>query len=131
MVHSCLVTRHNIIKRPSWILVAIFQKFFTTVDSIGMLKWCQSLGTHLVQTFFTPKKSLMILWSVVFEMPNLLATRRTEICRSDITISSITRILLSVSAFSVRPLRGVSSKARVELLNSATHFATVRYDGAE
>ena len=65
-------------------------------------------------------------------MPNSSATRQTEICRSTIMISSTVRILSSVSAIVDPPLRGTSSsKACVGSLNSATHFATVRYDGAE
>ena len=36
-----------------------------------------------------------------------------------------------MSAIGVQPFRGASLKARVESLNSATLFVTVRYDRAE
>ena len=52
------------------------------------------------------------------------------LCRSRITTSSIARILSSVSAVGGRPRRGTSSKARVGSLDSATYFATVRYNRA-
>ena len=64
-------------------------------------------------------------------MVNSSATRRTEICRSRMATFSIARMLSLVSAVVGQALRDISSKAHVESLNSATHFATVRYDGAD
>ena len=58
-------------------------------------------------------------------MPNSLATRRTEIYRSYITMRSIARMFSSVNVVEGRPLRGASSKPRSGSLNSATHLATV------
>ena len=43
VVYPCLVPCHNTTKIFSSILVAIFHKFFTTVDSIDTLKWCEKL----------------------------------------------------------------------------------------
>ena len=57
--------------------------------------------------------------------------RQTEICRSHIMTTATARIFSSVIAVVGRALRGVSAKAHVGFMNSATHFATVRHDGAD
>ena len=69
----------------------------------------------------------MISLSDVFQMLNSSVIGRTEICRSHITTSSTARILSSATVVGGRLLRRAPSKARVESLNSTTHFATVRY----
>ena len=65
-------------------------------------------------------------------MANSSTTHRTEICRSRASrpLQQL-RIPSSVSAIVGRALRDASSKGRVGSLNSATHFATVKYDRAE
>ena len=64
-------------------------------------------------------------------MPNSLATRRTETCRSRMVICSTASLFSSIVMVDGRSIRGASLKLRSGSSNSATHLAMVRYDGEE
>ncbi len=90
-----------------------------------------NFGTHGVRTIFKPQWSSTISWTLFFWITNSSVTRRTEICRSCITIRSTASMFSSVIVVDGRPIRGASSKPHSRSLNPGTHLEMVRCDAAE
>ena len=119
-----LIAGYDAIKKLGQIYFALLQKLLTTIHTIGTLNWCQQ--------FRSPPCTNLHAHVIVHDrMDNASARRRRVICRSRITIRSTDSMFSSTVMVDGRPIRGASSKPCPGLLNSATHLATVQYDGAE
>jgi hypothetical protein len=94
---------------------------------MARLSDARSFCKHLVQTLRVSEQRFMISWTAVFRMLNSSTARRTETCRSRITIRSTASLFSSMMMVDGRPSGFAPSKPHCQSLNSAIHLVMTRY----
>ena len=130
-MNSGFIAGYDAIKKLDRIYLALLQELLTTIYTIGTLNWCQQFRSP-------PCANLLHAHVIVHDLMDdgfwngQLFSQATD---RDLPITHYDLFYgFNVSSAVIvdgQPIRGASSKACSGFLSSATHLATVWYDGAE
>jgi len=113
-----------------WIAPKNFLKLLRRLAPLTFSFAFRHFGNHFTESFCMSKSSWMMDLTPSLEMPSCAAIDLDEIRRSSKISSWIWSIISGVVTVLGRPGRGASQVEKSPLLNWATQFLTVAYDGA-
>ena len=112
-----------------WIAPKKFQNLLRRLAPLTFLIRVRHFGTHFAGSFHMSKSSWMMHPTRSREMPSCSAIDLVEIQQTSNFSSSMWSIFSGVVNVLGRPGRGALQVEKSPLLNWATHFLTVAYDG--